>query len=133
MTIARPLSDGVSRKPRRLVLEAAANAIGRSPAVLQTTLEGCNISIEPLDISINVSREGHPLSAVLSSLIAFLAAAWRPPTPLARAIVVVLVIKLIGIAGIKVFMFPDSAQPDVDATAMARAIGPHTISPLTSR
>lgn len=73
------------------------------------------------------------MSAVLSSLIAFLAAAWRPPTPLARAVVMVLVIKLIGIAGIKVFMFPDSAQPDVDATAMARAIGPHTISPLAPR
>jgi len=73
------------------------------------------------------------LSAVLSSLIAFLAAAWRPPTPLARAIVIVLAIKLIGIAGIKVFMFPDSAQPDVDATAMARAIGPHAMSPSAPR
>ena len=73
------------------------------------------------------------MSAVLSSLTAFLAAAWRPPTPLARAIVIVLVIKLIGIAGIKVFMFPDGAQPDVDATAMARVIGPQAISLLAPR
>jgi hypothetical protein len=81
-------------------------------------------------ISINVSRAGHPLSAVLSSLIAFIAAAWRPPTPLARAIVIVLAFKLIGIAGIKVFMFPDSAQPNADAATMARVIGPYATSPL---
>jgi hypothetical protein len=37
--------------------------------------------------------------------------------------VFVLILKLIGIAGIKVFMFPDSAQPVVDGTAMARAMG----------
>jgi hypothetical protein len=47
----------------------------------------------------------------------------RPRTPLAKAIVIVLILKLIGIAGIKVFMFPDSAQPVVDETAMARAMG----------
>ena len=54
---------------------------------------------------------------------AFLAAGLWPRTPLAKAIVFVLVIKLIGIAGIKSFGFSDSAQPRVDATAMARAIG----------
>ena len=59
----------------------------------------------------------------MSSLTAFLAAGIRPRTPLAKAIVLVLVIKLIGIAGMKVFMFADSAQPVVDATAMARVIG----------
>jgi hypothetical protein len=64
------------------------------------------------------------LRAFASSLAAFLVAGLRPRTPLAKAIVLVLVIKLIGIAGIKVFMFPDSAQPVVDAAAMARAIGP---------
>ncbi len=68
--------------------------------------------------------EGPSLGAMLSSLAAFVVAGFRPPTPLAKAIVLVLVIKLIAIAGIKVLVFPDSALPLVDATAMARAIGP---------
>jgi len=54
---------------------------------------------------------------------AFFAAGLWPRTPLARAIVFVLVIKLIGIVGIKTFGFPDSAQPRIDATAMARMLG----------
>jgi hypothetical protein len=64
------------------------------------------------------------LSAVYSSLAAFVAAGVRPPTPLARAIVLVLILKLIGLAGIKLIMFPDSAQPVIDAAAMTRAIDP---------
>ena len=63
------------------------------------------------------------MRAIVSSLAAFLAAGLRPRTPLAKAIVLVLVIKLIGIAGMKMFMFPDSAQPFVDANAMARVVG----------
>ena len=63
------------------------------------------------------------MRAIVSSLAAFLAAGLRPRTPFAKAIVLVLVIKLIGIAGIKVFMFPESAQPVVDANAMARVVG----------
>jgi len=63
------------------------------------------------------------LRAILSSMGAFLAAGLWPRTPLAKAIVFVLVIKLIGIAGIKEFGFPDSAQPRVDAAAMARVLG----------
>jgi hypothetical protein len=63
------------------------------------------------------------LRAIVSSFAAFLAAGLRPRTPLAKAIVFVLVIKLIGIAGMKVFMFSDSAQPVVDANAMARVVG----------
>ncbi|HEY5067625.1 MAG TPA: hypothetical protein VIJ04_22720 [Xanthobacteraceae bacterium] len=63
------------------------------------------------------------MRAILSSMGAFLAAGLWPRTPLAKAIVFVLVIKLIGIASIKVFAFPDGAQPRVDANAMARVIG----------
>jgi hypothetical protein len=63
------------------------------------------------------------LRAIASSLAAFLASGLRPRTPLAKAIVLVLVLKLVGIAGMKVFMFPDSAQPIVDANAMARVVG----------
>lgn len=63
------------------------------------------------------------LRAISSSLTAFLAAGLWPRTPLARAIVLILVIKLIGIAGMKMFMFPDSARPRVDANTIARVIG----------
>ena len=70
--------------------------------------------------------QDHPAKAILSSLSAFLAAGVRPPTPLAKAIVLVLVIKLIGIAGIKVLLFPDSATPSVDATTIEHVIGPST-------
>jgi hypothetical protein len=63
------------------------------------------------------------LNAILSSLAAWFAAGVRPRTALARAIVLILVIKLIGLVGIKTFMFPESAQPVVSADAMARRIG----------
>jgi hypothetical protein len=66
------------------------------------------------------------LSALFSSLAAFIAAGVRPRTPLARAIVVVLVIKLFAIAGIKLFMFPDGAQPAADANAVAHLLAPST-------
>jgi hypothetical protein len=72
------------------------------------------------------------LSAIASSLSAFLAAGLRPRTPLAKAIALVLIIKLIGIAGMKVFMFPDSGQPVVDANTMARVIGVSPPAPVTS-
>lgn len=70
------------------------------------------------------TRQGYPLSAILSSVTAFLAGCARPRTTLAKAIVLILVIKLFGIVGMKVFMFPDSARPVVDAAAMIRVIGP---------
>jgi hypothetical protein len=63
------------------------------------------------------------LNAVLSSLAAFLAALVRPPTPLARAIRLVLVIKLIAIAGIGMVMVP-AARHGVNASAVLRLIAP---------
>ncbi|WP_449381047.1 cytochrome oxidase putative small subunit CydP [Bradyrhizobium sp. UFLA05-112] len=60
---------------------------------------------------------------------AFLAAGARPKTPLARAIALVLVIKLVGLVSMKIFMFPDSTKPVVDATAVARVLGPSTSLP----
>jgi hypothetical protein len=56
--------------------------------------------------------------------MAFISAGVRPATPLAKAIMLVLVLKLIGIASIKLFMFPDNAQPVADAAAIARLVGP---------
>ena len=64
------------------------------------------------------------MNAVLSSLAAFLAAGARPPTPLARAIVLVLVVKLMAIAAIGVFLFPNSGRMVVDSTRVSRLIGP---------
>jgi hypothetical protein len=63
------------------------------------------------------------LTAIYFSLADFVVAAVRPRTPLAKAIMLVLVIKLIGIVGIRILMFPDSAQPAVSATAMAHVLG----------
>ena len=67
-------------------------------------------------------REGS-LRAIFASLAAFISAGIRPRTPLARAIVFVLILKLIGIAGIKIFMFPDGAQPVVDGMRLDERIG----------
>ena len=68
------------------------------------------------------------MSAILSSLIDFLAAGVRPRTPLAKAIVLVLVIKFVGIVGITAFIFANGAKP-VDAAAMAHLIGPRASLP----
>jgi hypothetical protein len=70
------------------------------------------------------SCEGRPLNAVLSSIIAFLAAGVRPPTPFAKALRLVLAIKLLAIACIGVAMVASRGGPAVDATAVARLIGP---------
>jgi hypothetical protein len=63
------------------------------------------------------------LRPIIWSLTAFLYAGARPRTPLAKAIVLVLVLKLFGIAGMKVFMFPERGAPPVDEIAIARVIG----------
>jgi hypothetical protein len=67
------------------------------------------------------------LRAILLSLGSFIAAGVRPQTRLAKAIVLILVIKLIGIVAIKSFLFPDSAKPVTDAAAIARVIGPKSL------
>jgi hypothetical protein len=64
------------------------------------------------------------LNAVLSSIVAFLAAGVRPPTPLAKAIRLALAIKLVAIAGIGIVMHASRDVPAVDAAAIARLIGP---------
>lgn len=68
-------------------------------------------------------RRDDLVRAIFSSLTAFLAAGLWPRTPLAKAIVFVLVVKLLGIAGMRLFMFPEGAEPIVDANAMARVLG----------
>jgi hypothetical protein len=64
------------------------------------------------------------LSAIFSSLAAFVAAGVRPQTALARAIVLVLILKLVGLVAIKLVMFPDSARPAIDPAVVERVFGP---------
>lgn len=68
------------------------------------------------------------MNAVLSSLAAYLVAGVRPPTPLAKAIVLVLVVKLIAIAGAGVFLFSSSGRLVVDSSAVSRLISPSVSS-----
>jgi hypothetical protein len=68
------------------------------------------------------------MNAVLSSLAAFFAAGARPPTPLAKAIVLVLVVKLMAIAGAGIFLFSSSGRLVVDSNAVSRLIGPSVSS-----
>jgi hypothetical protein len=63
------------------------------------------------------------MSAIFSSLAAFVAAGFRPQTALAKAIVLVLLLKLVGIVAIKLIMFPDSARP-ADSANIERVLGP---------
>lgn len=63
------------------------------------------------------------MRAVLSSLAAFAAAGVRPRTPLAKAIVAVLVIKLVGITAARLFVFNDDARPPTDASTIEHVIG----------
>jgi hypothetical protein len=64
------------------------------------------------------------LNAVVSSLAAFLVAGARPPTPLAKAITLVLMFKLLAIACASIFLFSINKQPTVDPGAISRLIGP---------
>ncbi len=61
------------------------------------------------------------MRAVLASLRAFAAAGLRPRTALAKAIMLVLLIKLIGVTAMRVYLTAD--EPAVDAATMARVIG----------
>ena len=63
---------------------------------------------------------------LLSSFAAFIAAGVWPRTPLAKAIVAVLIIKLAGITAARLFLFMDSARPATDAAAIERLIGAGT-------
>ena len=68
------------------------------------------------------------LNGLMSSFTAFLAAGVRPPTRLAKAIRVVLMLKLLAIAGASIFLFSINERPTVDPGAVSRLIGPSTPS-----
>ncbi len=69
------------------------------------------------------------MNAIVSTLGAFFAAGVRPQTPLARSIMLVLVIKLIAIAGIGAFMLSGGRRPAVDPGAVSHLIGPSVSQP----
>ncbi|GAB3117256.1 hypothetical protein [Novispirillum itersonii] len=58
------------------------------------------------------------MHAVLTSLHAFLSAAIRPRTPLARGITVALCIKLVVVVSMRLFLFGADARVPVDDSAM---------------
>jgi hypothetical protein len=61
---------------------------------------------------------------VLSSLAAFIGAGLRPRSMLARAIVIVLAIKLIAVAGMAAYAHFTDQSAGIDAAAVNRLIGP---------
>ncbi len=63
------------------------------------------------------------LRAILASLAAFAAAGLWPRTPLAKAIVLVLCIKLIGAAAMRLYLTAENVEPVADAAVMERIIG----------
>jgi hypothetical protein len=67
-----------------------------------------------------------PSHPVLSSIGEFLLSGIRPKTPLAKAIVFVLVLKLAVVASMQVFLLFGAAQPDVNALTISRVLGPAT-------
>jgi hypothetical protein len=68
------------------------------------------------------------LNGLMSSFAAFLAAGVRPPTRLAKAITLVLMLKLLAIAGAGIFLFSINERPTADPGAVSRLIGPSTPS-----
>lgn len=64
------------------------------------------------------------MSALLSSLAAFLKAGIRPRTPLARAIAVALAIKLCVVVSARVFVFGADQRPVVTEETVSRLLAP---------
>jgi hypothetical protein len=88
-------------------------------------VELCRGSKKDENVDQLTPHEGNELSEIKSSLNTLFTAMWQR-SPFARAIVIVLVIKAIGLFGMKILIFPDSTTPVVDASAMMRVIGPST-------
>jgi hypothetical protein len=68
------------------------------------------------------------VNAIISSLAAFLAAGVRPPTALAKAIMLVLALKLLAITAASIFLFSSNERPAVDPGAISRLIGPSSLN-----
>ena len=64
---------------------------------------------------------------LLASLLAFIGAGLRPPTALARAIVIVLAAKLIAVAAMGVYFLFANQHVVADAAAIGRLLGPASL------
>jgi len=64
---------------------------------------------------------------LLASFAAFVCAARRPPTPLARAIVTVLTAKLVAVAAMAVYFHFTNQRVVADAAAIGRLLGPSAL------
>jgi hypothetical protein len=64
---------------------------------------------------------------VLASLAAFVGAGLRPPSALARAIVVVLAAKLIAVLAMMVYFHFANQHVVADAAAIGRLLGPSSL------
>jgi uncharacterized PurR-regulated membrane protein YhhQ (DUF165 family) len=75
---------------------------------------------------VNADRDGlMSPRPVLASLAAFIGAGLRPPSPLARAIVIVLAAKLIAVVVMTVFfLFFANQESVVNAAAVGHWLGP---------
>jgi hypothetical protein len=65
-----------------------------------------------------------PMPGMLPSLAAFLRAGVRPSTPLAKAIVVALAVKVCVLVVMQGFLFGRGSRPVVDAAAVTRHFAP---------
>lgn len=63
------------------------------------------------------------MRAIFASLGAFAAAGLWPRSPLAKAIVLVLFVKLIGVTAMCIYLTAGNVEPVVDAAEMERVIG----------
>ena len=70
------------------------------------------------------------MSALTSSLAAFAGAGLRPRTPLARAIVATLVVKLCIVFTMRIFLFGADQRPVVTEDTVSRLLAP---SPASGR
>ncbi len=64
---------------------------------------------------------------LLASLVAFIGAGLRPPTALARAIVIVLAAKLVAVAAMIVYFHFANQHVVADAAAIGRLLGPASL------
>lgn len=65
-----------------------------------------------------------PTHPVLSSIGDFVLSGIRPKTPLAKAIVFVIALKLAFIVSMQVYLLCSAAQPHVSAPMIERLLGP---------
>ena len=68
-----------------------------------------------------------PQRPLIASLLAFLGAALRPPSALARAIVIVLAVKLVAVATMAVYFHYAKQHVAANAAVVDRLLGPASL------